>query len=31
MTWRELFERAEAHEATLDAVTAALEERCDDG
>ena len=31
MTWRELFERAQAHEATLDAVTAALEERRDDG
>jgi hypothetical protein len=31
MTWRELFERAEAHEATRDAVRAALEERRDEG
>ncbi len=31
MTWRELFERAEAHGATLDDVTAALEARRDDG
>ena len=31
MTWRELFERAEASEVTLDAVTAELEARRDDG
>ena len=31
MTWRELFERAEAYEATPDAVMAALEARRDDG
>ena len=31
MTWRELFERAEAYEVNLDAVTAALEDRRDDG
>ena len=31
MTWRELFERAESYEATPDDVTAALEQRRDDG
>jgi len=31
MTWRELFERAEAYEATPDAVGATLEARRNDG
>jgi len=31
MTWADLFERAEAYEATVDDVRAALEERRRDG
>ena len=30
MSWRELFERADDHEASLEAVSAALEERRDE-
>lgn len=31
MTWRELFERAEAYEASLEDVTSTLEDRRDAG